>query len=581
MTVTETGSVEIVVERGVMVPMRDGVRLAADVWRRADGQPEPVLICRTPYGRSMLEMMGSPVAMAKAGFAVVHQDCRGRFESEGSDWRPIDLDIDDGYDTVEWAAAQPWSNGKVGLFGASYMGYTQWQAAIAHPPSLVAILPETAAADYWDPAWGPGGAFRVANRVGWAFLVGLEEARRQRLDDPMLTRIRDAMEGIDPGDLVARNAAFAPIEDEMFRHRPLRDIPFLRTVAPWYADYFDRSERDHPAWLSVNPLSHMATFDLLAIHVGGWYDVQLSNTILSYQGMTTSAATERARRNQRLIIGPWPHWSVASGIVGELDFGPDAVLDTTALRLDWFSHWLKDQPSALVDQPPVRLFVMGENVWRDEQEWPLARTEWTPWYLHGDGRFSADRPRDDEPPDQFTFDPRDPVPTRGGRLLGVAGVTPGAVDQRELEDRADVLVYTSEVLTGPIEITGPVRADLWVATTAADTDFTAKLIDVHPDGRAFNICDGIVRARTVASIPLVAGATYCLTIDLAATSIVLPAGHRLRVHVSSSNFPMFEPNANTGNPAGTDTEAELRSADQTVFHDRARPSRIVLPLIPR
>ncbi|HEX5586679.1 MAG TPA: CocE/NonD family hydrolase [Acidimicrobiia bacterium] len=572
--------VELLTERSVMIPMRDGVRLAADLWRPDTDEPVPVLVARTPYNRAMLGTLAAEV-LAKAGYAVLQQDCRGRFESEGEGWCPVELDADDGYDTVEWAAAQPWSNGKVGMFGASYMGYVQWQAAIARPPSLVAILPETAAADYWDPIFGPGGAFRVANRVGWTLLVAMEEARRQAIDDPLLDELREGLAALAPGDIMGRAAVMTPVVERLMWHRPLRDIPFFARVAPWYADYFVHDRRDDPSWLRSNPRSHYTELDLPAIHIGGWYDVQLSNTLLAYEGMRDRAATDEARAGQRMIIGPWTHWGITVPVVGDIDFGPSSVLDIDALRLGWFDHWMRDTPSSVVDDPPVRVFVMGDNEWRDEHEWPLARTQWTPWYLHADGGFGPEAPTGDDGPDAFTYDPHDPVPTLGGRLLGTGGARGGPVEQGDVATRADVLAYTSGPLPTDLEITGPVRAELWASTSAPDTDFTAKLVDVHPDGRSYNICDGIVRARTQFPIPLVAGATYCFTVDLAATSIVVPAGHRLQLQVSSSNFPMFEANANTGLPAGTDTADDLRVAEQRVFHDAHRPSRIVLPVVPR
>ena len=265
-------------------------------------------------------------------------------------------------------------------------------------------------------------------------------------------------------------------------------------------------------------------------------------------------------------------------MVGSIDFGPAAVLDTTALRRDWFSAWLQDGPDPGL--APVRLFVMGENAWRDEQEWPLARTRYTPWYLRQDGELSPDGPAGSVP-DEFRHDPADPVPTVGGRLLGI-GEFAGPFDQRAVGERADVLSYTSAPLTEPLEITGPVRALVWASTDAADTDFAAVLIDVHPDGTAINLCEGIVRARHAGlPQPLAADAAYQYVIDLVATSVVLPAGHRLRVHISSSSFPEWEPNPGTGRPLGTDTDADLRPARQAVYHDSRHPSHLILPVIPR
>jgi putative CocE/NonD family hydrolase len=571
---------EILVERSVAIPMRDGVRLYADIWRPDTDTPLPVLVMRTPYNRKLMELMGGGRSLARDGYVVISQDCRGRFESEGEGWAPIEPEADDAYDTIEWAAAQPWSNGKVATFGASYMGHTQWQAAIARPPSLVAMLPECCASDHWEPIWGPGGAFKIANRMSWALSVAMEEARRQGLDDPLIDEANAAIAAAGD-DILARSAAMAPIVQRIIEARPLRDIAFFGKAAPWFARYFDRDRRDDPSWSRISPRAHFANLDLPAIHVGGWFDIHSWGTIDAFVGMTKGAKTARGRDNQFLIMGPWAHWGIVSGVVGDVDFGPEATLDIDNLRKEWFGHWLHNRDTGVVDRPKVRIFVMGENAWRDEHEWPLARTQWTSWHLHDGGRLASEAPRGSAP-DAFTFDPRDPAPTVGGNLLGEnAGARQGPVEQGDLASRADVLAYTSDELTEPLEITGPVRAEIWASTSAPDTDFTAKLVDVHPDGRSYNILEGIVRARSVTSIPLEPGAAYCFPITMGSTSIVLPAGHRVRVLVSSSSWPMWEPNANTGNAPGSDTYDDLRTADQRVFHDPTHPSRVILPVIPR
>lgn len=588
---------DVIVERGVAIPMRDGVKLYADVWRPVTGEPLPVLVSRTPYGRAMLQagLLGAPPAdLARAGYAVVYQDSRGRFESEG-DWVPIDVEVDDGYDTVEWAAAQPWSDGRVGMFGASYMGYTQWLAAIARPPHLVAIAPEVASAEYWGTWFGTGGALRLAHRVGWAVAVGAAHARRIGEPEPELDELLDVQARMramvaGPEALAAHNRRMADLLDPHFRSRPLRDNALLAKIAPWMNVKLDREERDDPHWLELDHRLHYPRLDLPAFHVGGWYDINVNGTIANYVGMTRYAATERARRAQRLVVGPWPHWTPQLSTVGDVDFGPDAVLDLEPIRREWFGHWLRGMPAPMLEAAPIRIFVMGENVWRDEWEWPLARTTWTSWYLHsggrantseGDGRLDRSAPTAAEPADTFVYDPDDPVPTRGGRLLGTGGAVAGAFDQREVERRADVLVFTSDPLDAPTEITGPVTVELWAATSAPDTDFTAKLCEVHGDGRVINLCDGIVRARAFLPTPLQPGASYPYTIDLWETSVLVPAGHRLRLEISSSSFPQFEANPNTGNPVGTDRDADVRVARQTVFHDPVHPSRVILPVIPR
>ncbi len=596
MAVTTLVDDDVILERSVAIPMRDGVLLYADLWRPNTERPVPVLVSRTPYGRDMLQsglLSAPPPDVVRAGYAVVYQDSRGRFESEG-DWAPIAVEVDDGYDTVEWAAEQPWSNGRVGMFGASYMGYTQWLAAIARPPHLVAILPEVASAEYWGTWFGTGGALRLAHRIGWAAAVGAAHARRIGCPELELEALLDTQARIEavlagPEVLAERNRQMAEMVEPLFQYRPLRENALLAKIAPWMADALAREDPDDPWFRELDHRAHYRTLDLPAFHIGGWYDINVNGTIANFVGMSAHAATEEARRSQRLLVGPWPHWTPQISVVGDVDFGPNAVLDLEPLRREWFGHWLQDQPAPMLDDAPIRIFVMGENVWRDEWEWPLARTEWTSWYLHsdghantsdGDGVLGLDAPLEDAP-DRFDYDPRDPVPTRGGRLLGVGGSLAGAFDQRDVETRPDVLVYTTPPLEQAVEITGPVSVELWASTSAPDTDFTAKLVEVHADGRAINLCDGIVRARAFVPTPLTAGAAYRFTIELWEISALVAAGNRLRLEISSSNYPHFEPNSNCGKPVGTDTDADIRTAHQTVFHDPIHPSRLILPVIPR
>lgn len=578
-----TQATEVQEERNVLIPMRDGVRLTADIWRPVTDGPVPVLVSRTPYGKEMVEMMAPPSYLASSGFAVIVQDCRGRFGSEG-EWGYVHCEVDDGYDTVEWAAGQPWSNGRVGMFGASYMGYTQWLAAVAGPPHLEVMAPECCAADYWAASFDSDGTFRLALRLGWTATVVAAMAPQWGIEDPRLDALRQAfmdartamLTGDDQGVRIAR-AETKSLLDEVYRTRPIKDNELWYGRARWLDEIFDHEDRADSNWRRVNPDSHYGALDLPAVHVGGWYDIHLAGILRNFTGMRRQAPTERAREGQRLVVGPWAHWTPMLSVVGDVDFGPEAVLDTNPLRLAWFQYWLQDGPEP--DWPPVRIFVMGPNTWRDEQEWPLDRTVYTPWYLGRNGGLGREAPEPDQQPDSFTYDPADPVPTRGGRLLGT-GELAGPMDQGEVAERTDVLVYTSAALPEPTEVTGPVRVELWAATDAPDTDFTAVLIDVHPDGRALNLCEGAVRARHSEPGPLVAGAVYRFSIDLVATSVVLPAGHRLRLHISSSSFPEWEPNPNTGRPVGVDSDADLRPAHQLVYHDSRHPSHVLLPIIP-
>jgi uncharacterized protein len=349
---------------------------------------------------------------------------------------------------------------------------------------------------------------------------------------------------------------------------------------------------DHPSydgfWETFDVERRHGEFEVPAYHLTGWYDTLLNGTLRNFTGLRVNARSERARAHQKLIVGPWTHARPGRGstAIGDVDFGPEAALDSRELMVRWFDCWLREGDCSVRDGAPVRIFVMGKNRWREEQEWPLARARHTAFHLHSDGRANsrhgdgrlAARPSARQPPDRFVFDPWDPVPTGS---MGGYSRTPA--DQREIQDRQDVLVYTSEPLAAPLEVTGPIELVLWVASSAPDTDFTAKLTDVHPDGTARALTDGILRARYREGRDrerlLEPGRPTELRIDLGATSNLFKAGHRIRLEVSSSNFPRFDRNPNTGRAFGE--EVELRRAEQTVFHDAARPSRLVLPVIPR
>jgi putative CocE/NonD family hydrolase len=589
------GVTGVVEERDVRVKMRDGVELSTDVWRPDAADPVPVLVMRTPYGKGVVKMMAAPVELAEAGFAVVIQDSRGRFDSDG-EWGYVHCEVEDGYDTVEWAAARPWSNGRVGMFGASYMGYTQWLAAVSEAPHLEVIAPECCAADYWVASFDSGGAFRLAVRLGWTASMVASMASEWGISDETLDSLDEAFLDaraalIDPeagaAALQKARTTIGSLLEEVYRLRPIMGNPLWHGRATWLDEIFDHEERSDSNWLRVNPSTHYASLDLPALHIGGWYDIHLQGTLDNFVGMRRQAATNRARLGQRLVVGPWSHWTPMSPMVGVSDFGEEAVIDPTAMRLAWFRHWLQggEDPG----WAPVRIFVMGANVWRDEQDWPLERTSWTRWYLGSGGALGPEQPvsgsshsygPDPDVPDSFLYDPRDPAPSSGGRVFGSWDFA-GPADQALLDERHDVLAYTSPPLGAPMEITGPVRVELWASTDAPDTDFTAVLAVVTADGRALNLCEGAVRARhSGLGVPLSPGAVYHFSIDLVATSVVVPEGDKLRLYVSSSSFPEWEPNPNTGNPIGTDRPEDLRPAHQRIHHGALHPSHVVLPVIP-
>jgi uncharacterized protein len=579
----------IQVERDAAVPMRDGVILRADIYRPETGAPAPALLMRTPYSKapSTSVVEGDPLRLAESGYVVVEQDTRGRFCSAGS-FSPLRDEGADGYDTVEWVAAQPWCSGRVGMFGSSYLGATQWLAAAESPPHLTAINPLLTAADYYEGWLHQGGAFALGFALSWALMLA----------GNTLTRGAPAAGGL-PADLRAELEAYNDAFDGFLAgcaHLPLSTYPFLRgeRLAPYYYEWLDHpSDDDYWRRWSIVRRHHAVTVP--ALHLGGWHDIFLGGALRNYVGMKNNGGSPRARAGQHLVVGPWAHCPPAySNMVGAVDYGVRAAgasIDTDGLLIRWHDRWTMGVENGVDREAPVRLFIMGENVWRDEKDWPLERAEETPFFfhgrgkaqsLHGDGRLSRERPGS-EPPDTYRYDPRDPVPTRGGGLCCVDQVHGGAYDQRPVEERRDVLVYTTEPLEEPLEVTGPVKVVLYASSSAVDTDFTAKLVDVAPCGFARNLTDGILRARyresTAEEKFLVPGETAELVIDLVATANLFKKGHAVRVEISSSNFPRFDRNPNTGHAFGRD--AETASAAQTVFHDAHAPSHVVLPVVRR
>ena len=565
--------VDLVIEKNVPVPMRDSVLLSADVFRPSPRGRYPVLLQRTPYGKGQAQIafnILNPIRAAEAGYVVVIQDTRGRYASEG-EFAPFLYESQDGFDTVEWCAAQSWSNGKVGMYGMSYVGATQWLAAIAAPPHLVAIFPAMTAADYHDGWIYQGGALSLAFSTAWTaqFLAASQLARiglsleERRTEE---ARLMQALERLR----------------KTLSHLPLAELPLLRRdgLAPYYYDWIVHPDGDQ-YWQRWSTLAHHDRVTVPTFNLGGWYDLFLAGPPRNFAGLRERAATEAARTGQRLIMGPWTHNLPSIAVAGEMNFGWAATLCVEDLQLRWFDYWLKEIDNGIIDEPPVRLYVMGDG-WRDEQEWPLARTQYVPFYLHsggransleGDGWLSRD-PSGSEPTDIFLYNPQNPVPT-----IGAGGV----YDQRPVERRLDVLLYSTLPLPEPIEVTGPVTVILYASSAALDTDFTAKLVDVAPNGYARNLCEGIMRARYRNSPTrpelLEPEQPYKFTIDLLVTSNLFRAGHQIRLEISSSNFPRFDRNPNTGEPAGT--ARRTQPAMQTVYHDTQHPSHILLPVIPR
>jgi predicted acyl esterase len=537
-----------------MVPMRDGVHLATDVYLPPGSERRPAILIRTPYSRKSPGMR-SYLYFTRHGYSVVIQDVRGRFGSEGK-FAAISQEGPDGSDTIDWIAAQPWSDGRVAMAGSSYLGMAQWWAAVENNPHLVTISPMNSGDDeYLDRSYSPGGALQLSHRLIW-----LDQNFRLASSLPR---------NFGPGlfHLPLETADLASIGTELPRWREILMHPS-----------YDRF------WQSLSIARRLQHMPIPVLSFGGWFDAYAEGDLDAFSRVSQSGQTIET------WIGPWAHnpgWRFST-----CNFGPLAMSHTRSKQLAWFDEWLKPGTERL-DRPHsiLHIFVMGPDVWRQENEWPLARTRYTPLFLAsgghartaiGDGSLKWSSVRN-EPSDSFIYNPADPVPTGGGATCCDPRLTPlGPLDQASIERRADVLVYTSAPLAHDVEVTGPVRAVLYVATSANDTDFTVKLVDVGQDGRALLICDGIQRLRYRLSLnrPVFVkkNIPYRIEVNAGVTSYAFATGHRIRVEVSSSNFPRFDRNLNIA--ALNSFGSKGLVAHQMVLHDQKHPSAIILPIIP-
>jgi putative CocE/NonD family hydrolase len=556
--------------RDVPQTMRDGTLLRSDIYLPAGGGRFPTLLERTPYSKDNSPecQVGSPPFFATRGYAVVIQDVRGRFASEGrylpfhdDGWGPNR----DGYDTVEWVAAQPWCDGNVGTIGGSYAGATQYRLAPTRPPHLRAMYVRESSADYWAEWVYHGGAFELAFMLEWTLRWTHNNIARLASDPAERARRKGILE-----------KALGELETWQ-RHLPLHPNPLVEGLDDWYNEFLAHPA-DGPYWWRWNIADRHAEVDVPIVHQGGWFDIFVAGTLKNFTGMRARARSQAARDAQRLVVGPWVHgpWNMAKSVQGEVDFGAESVWEYNAKRLPWFDHWLRGARNSVPEEPRVQLFVMGENRWRTADEYPLPGTRETPWYLRDAGALTLEAPAGAERADGYRYDPDDPVPTLGGATLNIPG---GAYDQRPIEGRG--LTYTSVPLDRDLTIVGDVRCVLHAVSSAPDTDFVVRLTDVHPDGFSRLLCDGILRARyresTTHPTPLTPGRVYELTVDLWATANTFRRGHRIRVAVTSSNFPRFDRNLNTGGPVAGEARGQV--ALNTIFHDTVRPSRILLPVI--
>jgi len=559
-------SYEILFESNVPVKMRDGVTLRADIYRPKTDEKLPVLLTRTPYDKTRNWITPFAHLAAARGYVVIMQDVRGRYESEG-EWYPFKYEGNDGYDTIEWAGSLPYTNGKVGMFGGSYVGATQMLAALTKPPHLTAICPTVTASNYHENWTYQGGAFEQWFNQSWT--SGLAENTETRRWNGLKTAI-DGMKTL-----------------------PLTEYPVMKAdangLASYYLDWLAHPNFDE-YWKQWSIEDHYGQIEVPVFTVAAWYDIFMGGSLRNFVRLQTEAGSEAARKGQKLLVEIGGH--AGSGRkIGAVDFGERALLNADELMLRWYDHLLKGEANGAENDKPVKIFVMGKNVWRDEDNWPVARAQSTKYFLHshgaangisGDGTLSATAPAGEQR-DTYNYDPENPTPTIGGPLC--CGAPPpgnGPQDQRPAEARSDVLVFTTPAFTQEFEVTGPISADLFVSSMAVDTDFTAKLVDVWPNGFAQNLTDGILRMRYRNSNEkpewMNPGEVYRVTVDMWATSNVFLAGHKLRLEISSSDFPRFDRNLNTGEVQATSTR--MVKASNVIFHDKEHPSALILPVIP-
>jgi putative CocE/NonD family hydrolase len=567
----------VTVERDVPGRMRDGTVLRADVYRPETPGEYPVLVQRTPYDKTVAQQIvyQHPAWYARHGYVVVVQDPRGRFTSDG-EFRPYADEATDTADTIAWAAGLPGATGQVATYGFSYPGANQLLGAAEQPPALACIAPGFTGNDFYDGWTYVGGAFSLAFIVSWV--------------EPLLA-LPDALKG---GNLEGAIALASRATDfpGLYWTQPLRDFPLFKEagVAPYFFEWLEHDTRDE-YWQAISVRERYDRIIAPALHYGGWYDTFVEGTLENYRALAERAGDDPARA-QRLLVGPWLHipWAPLSGV---RHFGEEAKNLIDELQLEWFEYWLKGEGDVL-GWPPVRLFVMGENRWRDYDAWPPPNATVEEWYLRssgratslsGDGALSRDTPGE-EPPDVFVHNPGWPVPSLGGRSCCLAELTPmGPFEQSYVETRNDVLVYSTPPLERDVEVTGTVELVLYAATDAVDTDWTAKLVDVDEQGHAINLCDGIVRARYRESLEhptrIEPNRVLEYRLRVGSTANLFRQGHRIRLEVSSSNFPMFDINPGNGQRSGEATLLQARVATQAVFHDANRPSRLLLPVVPR
>jgi len=583
---------KIVIEKNLMVPMRDGVKLATDIYRPASGGPRPVILVRIPYNKEeLLPPFGK--MLARRGYVCIAQDCRGTFRSEGQFFFPLFREAEDGVDTVEWIAKQPWFDGNLGTWGGSYFGYTQWALAPSNK-RLKCFYPLITSPNMTEVFY-VGGAIQHELTSTWSRSVGKQSGN---INEVVKVDLKGGLYNlpINPSQNIDLKYLAYNIENpDVFKKLFNLDIlpPKAGLLPPELLTKVTNTIMPLFSYPSLTMDHEELTYDdrykevsAPALGVAGWYDIFTKAQLNDFNRLWKEGQGDAASHS-KLIIGPWGH-----GVAEDLVIGNDKTASTKAMiqaffKIEWYDRWLKGKKNGIEEGAPLKIYVMGANKWREENEWPLARMKPVNMYLHsggkantlnGDGKLSMTAPTGEEPADNFVYNPADPVPTTGGSNL-VYNVGPAY--QNKVEERNDVLVYTTDALTEDFEATGPIYAVIYASTDAVDTDWTVKLVDVGPDGRAINIQDGIIRTRYRDGLKkpslLNPKEIYCYTIDLWATSYVFKQGHRIRIEVSSSNFPRFERNSGLAGKGGPNA---FTVANQIIYHDSVHQSHIVLPLIP-
>lgn len=568
------------IDRNITIEVRDGTKLRADIYRLDDNQKHPAIFIRTPYNK--LRAAGSVgyidvLAAAENGYVVVIQDVRGRFASEG-EFRRRDLSTVegiDGYDSVEWIANQSWCDGNVGTAGGSYLAQLQWQTAMENPPHLKAMAPMISGASTRQDQTMLAGTLNLYRLASWVPQQGIDILSKMEKQGKDVSQIRK----------ILLHALANP--EETYNFLPLKDSPLAQFEGMGENMWKEALENAHRE--TAQPYVDYWLYEKVTVpcyHMDGWYDHHLWATFHNFRSMQEKGGSQRARTGQHVLIGPWLH-GLPDSVVGQLNFGtsasgPAALSDYT---IAFFNKYLRGMDIKL---PVIRYFVMGKNTWQNSDTWPPPHTRVQRFFLHskgyantsnGDGLLSREEPQS-EPADMFIYNPHFPVPTTGGRLVNQTGMVGGPIDQSHIEKRQDILCYKTQELKEDTEVTGPLDLHLFASTSAKDTDFTAKLIDFYPDGRTFNIAEGIIRARFWKSVfkpELVnPGEIYEYTIDMGSASNVFKKGHHIGIDISSSNFPASDRNMNTGNRLGEDTQGI--PATQNIFHQSRYASYIDLPL---